>query len=130
MRPGLVESDAIMDAKPVEVELPVPSKRLREKIHLAALHDRYNEVEAYARELIDAESFREEDVLSVWTMLKELPRPRRRGLKMADIGLKAESFYPDSYVYGGVCASHEDDPEIAEHYNVFGKGCQRAHGQE
>ena len=96
----------------MKVELPVPSRRLREKIRLAALNDRYNEVEVYAQELMDAESYREEDVLSLWTMLKELPRPRRRGLKMADIGSKAESFYTGSYVHGGVCGVMKMTPRL------------------
>ncbi|CAE7468641.1 GIP [Symbiodinium microadriaticum] len=103
VRQGLVDADAIVEPEPVEVELPAPSRRLREKVRLAAIQDRYEEFESYAREMMAAEAYREEDVLNLWTMLKELPRPRRRGLKMADIGERAESFYTGSYVHGGVC---------------------------
>ncbi|OLQ06917.1 Copia protein [Symbiodinium microadriaticum] len=103
VRQGLVNADAIVEPEPVEVDLPAPSRRLREKVRLAAIHDRYEEVENYAREMMAAEAYREEDVLNLWTMLKELPRPRRRGLKMADIDKRAESFYTGSYVHGGVC---------------------------
>ena len=103
VRPGLVDADAIVEPEPVEVELPAPSRRIREKVRLAALQSCYEEVENYAREMMAAEAYRVEDVLNLWTMLKELPRPRRRGLKMADVGEGAESFYTGSYVHGGVC---------------------------
>ena len=103
VRPGLVDADAIVEPEPVEMELPAPSRRIREKVRLAAIQDRYEEVESHAREMMATEAYRVEDVLNLWTMLKELPRPRRRGLKMAGIGEKAESFYTGSYVHGGVC---------------------------
>ncbi|CAE7250766.1 ATG18, partial [Symbiodinium sp. CCMP2456] len=103
VREGLVDAEAIADDEPVEVDLPVPTRRLRTKARLALLTSAYNEIESYARDLDVDEMYEVDDVLRLWKRLKEIPRPRRRGAKMSTVDENSESFYTGSYVHGGVC---------------------------
>ncbi|CAE7236757.1 RE1 [Symbiodinium sp. CCMP2456] len=103
VREGLVNAEALADDEPVEVDLPVPTRRLRTKARLALLTSVYNEVESYARDLDVEEMYEVDDVLRLWKKLKEIPRPRRRGAKMSAVNENSESFYTGSYVHGGVC---------------------------
>ncbi|CAE7242183.1 unnamed protein product, partial [Symbiodinium sp. CCMP2456] len=103
VREGLANAEAIADDEPVEVDLPVPTRRLRTKARLALLTSVYNEIESYARDLDVEEMYEVDDVLRLWERLKEVPRPRRRGAKMSTVDENSESFYTGSYVHGGVC---------------------------
>ncbi|CAE7215721.1 GIP, partial [Symbiodinium necroappetens] len=103
VRPGLVDAEAAVDPEPVELELPIPRRRLCEKARLAFIRSTYHEVEELAREMTLEEKFSEDDVVNLWSMLKEIPRPRRRGMKMMDSDPNGESFYSGGYVHGGVC---------------------------
>ncbi|CAE7214330.1 RE1 [Symbiodinium microadriaticum] len=103
VREGLVEAEAIVEEEPIEIGLPVPSRRMRTKARLALITSVYEDVEAYARDLNDEKMYDPEDVLRLWERIKCVPRPARRGAKAMSTKDNGGSFYAGCYVHGGVC---------------------------
>ncbi|CAE7931226.1 GIP, partial [Symbiodinium necroappetens] len=103
VREGLVDAEALADGSPVEVELPVPERRLRTKARLALITNPYEDIEAYAKELDVEEMYEPGDVLNLWEKLKSIPRPTRRGMKSMVVKDNGGSFYAGCYTHGGVC---------------------------
>ncbi|CAE7876411.1 TY5A [Symbiodinium sp. KB8] len=103
VREGLVEAEAIVDEEPIEVGLPVPSRRMRTKARLALITSVYEDVEAYAKDLRSEEMYDLETVLRLWERIKRVPRPTRRGAKAMSTKDDGGAFYAGCYVHGGVC---------------------------
>ncbi|CAE7577689.1 RE1 [Symbiodinium sp. CCMP2456] len=103
VREGLVDAEALADDGPVEVELPMPERRLRTKARLALITNPYEDIEAYAKELDVEEMYEPGDVLNLWEKLKTIPRPTRRGARSMVVKDNGGSFYAGCYTHGGVC---------------------------
>ncbi|CAE7890279.1 GIP, partial [Symbiodinium necroappetens] len=103
VRDGLVDAEALVEEEPLEVDLPVPTRRLRAKARLALITSPYEDIENYARNLNVEEMYEPEDILALWERLKEIPRPTRRGAKVMTVKEDGGSFYAGCFTHGGVC---------------------------
>ena len=103
VREGLVDAEALVEEEPLEVDLPVPTRRLRAKARLALITSPYEDIENYARSLNAEEMYKPEDVLVLWERLKDIPRPTRRGAKAMTVKEDGGSFYAGCFTHGGVC---------------------------
>eukprot|EP00439_Symbiodinium_sp_Y106_P022529 s5312_g2.t2 len=130
VREGLVDAEAIVEDQPIEAELPVPSRRFREKVRLALMIEPYSEVEDYAQELDVEERHDVEDVLSIWEKLKHLPRAMRRGAKPMDVKRGGGSFYTGCFAHGGVCGVMKMAKQLPNTTAYLVKAAKEITGQE
>ena len=102
VREGLVESDAVVEPEVVEAELPVPERRLRGKVRLAAIKDPYKELEEMAEEMDVEEMYTPDDVMTIWSKLRRLSRPSKRRAEGVAVNYGEGSLYTGAYTHGGV----------------------------
>ena len=102
VRQGLVDADAIVEPDLLEVDLPVPERRLRGKVRLAAIKELYQELEDMAIEMDVEEMYTPDDVMSIWSKLQRLPRPCRKRAPGVAVDYGEGSFYTGAYTHGGV----------------------------
>ena len=92
MRTDLVDTDALVELEPREIELPLPERRMREKTRLALLSAEpplnleEEKAEEYARTLCRNREYGIPGILQLFALLKNIKTKRKRGREAAAQG--------------------------------------------
>ncbi|OLP84473.1 Transposon Ty1-NL2 Gag-Pol polyprotein [Symbiodinium microadriaticum] len=105
MKASLIDTDAMVDLEPREIEIPLPERRIRGKARLAAMSVNQplsleeQEAEDFAKELCRAKDYSVEAVLKLFEKLKKVRVKLKRGRAATEQGF---SWTTGMFVHGGV----------------------------
>ena len=105
LKASLIDTDAMVDLEPREIEIPLPERRIRGKARLAAMSVdqpltlEEQEAENLARELCRAKKYSVEAMLQLFAKLKKVRVKLKRGRAATEQGF---SWTTGMFVHGGV----------------------------
>ncbi|CAE7369874.1 GIP, partial [Symbiodinium sp. CCMP2456] len=104
IKPYLFDPGDLVEFGPYEMELPVPERRVRGKATLAQLlQEPDNEIDKFAKDLLDHQKFSLDDVVALWNVLRTKARPTTRTTQ--GDGLQ---WLVGQYTHGSLCGVVRD----------------------
>ncbi|CAE7224887.1 GIP, partial [Symbiodinium sp. CCMP2456] len=104
IKPYLFDPGDLVEFGPYETELPVPERRVRGKATLAQLlQEPDNEIDKFAKDLLDHQKFTLDDVVGLWNVLRTKARPTTRTTQGEGL-----QWLVGQYTYGSLCGVVRD----------------------